>query len=240
MPGMPPLDHVTDWVFDLDNTLYPASCNLFAQVDVRIGQYIETLLDLDPIEARRVQKTYFRENGTTLRGLMDNHQIDPADFLDHVHAIDYSPVPPSPRLDQVLSDLNGRKLIFTNGSVRHAENVMERLGVAHHFADIFDIVAADYQPKPEPEPYRELIRRYGLTAASTVLFEDIARNLAPAAALGMTTVWVRTDIGWSGDGAAEDYVHHVADDLVDWLLGVADARGADAPETTASGGELTR
>lgn len=234
MPDTSPLHHVTDWVFDLDNTLYPATCNLFAQVDVRIGQYIEALLDVDPVEARRVQKTYFRENGTTLRGLMDNHRIDPADFLNHVHAIDYSPVPPSPRLDRVLSDLGGRKFIFTNGSVRHAENVMDRLGVTHHFADIFDIVAADYQPKPEPEPYRELIRRYDLAPSTTVLFEDIARNLAPAAALGMTTVWVRTGVGWSADGAKEDFVHHVTDDLVDWLLDVAAARTAEPRAAEAS------
>src|SRR5215470_11101633 len=141
------VDHVTDWVFDLDNTLYPARCNLFAQVDRRIGLFIEGLLGLEQGPARELQKRYFREHGTTLRGLMTHHGIDPRAFLDFVHEIDLAPVPPSPALDAALAALPGRKFIFTNGSVAHADRVMGRLGVAHHFEGIFDIVAADYLPK---------------------------------------------------------------------------------------------
>ncbi len=153
------MNHIDCWIFDLDNTLYPASCNLFDQVDQRIGAFIGDLLQVDAAEAKRLQKHYFSQYGTTLRGLMDHHGIAPGTFLDFVHAIDVSPVPPSPALDAALSALDGRKLIFTNGSVAHAERVMARLGVADHFTGVFDIVAANYQPKPNPASYAALIER---------------------------------------------------------------------------------
>lgn len=211
------LAHCDVWVFDLDNTLYPAACNLFAQVDVLIGRFVQDLLKVDATEARRLQKQYFREHGTTLSGLMRHHEVDPAAFLDYVHAIDVTPVPPSPALDAVLARLPGRKLIFTNGSVRHAENVMNRLGVAHHFEGVFDIVAAEYRPKPDPQTYRALLRRHGVDPRAAAMFEDLPGNLRPAAALGMTTVLVKTDAEWAQDGAEGDHIHHVTDDLVAWL-----------------------
>jgi len=212
------VDHVTDWVFDLDNTLYPARCNLFAQVDRRIGLFIEGLLGLEQGPARELQKRYFREHGTTLRGLMTHHGIDPRAFLDFVHEIDLAPVPPSPALDAALAALPGRKFIFTNGSVAHADRVMGRLGVAHHFEGIFDIVAADYLPKPDPATYQSLIARHGINPVRAAMIEDLPRNLRPAAALGMTTVLVLTGEEWAAmDGDAGDHIHHVTDDLVGWL-----------------------
>lgn len=213
------------WVFDLDNTLYPASCNLFAQVDRRIGLFISERFGLSGEEARTLQKRLFREHGTTLRGLMVEHDIDPVPFLDFVHAIDTAPVPPSPRLDRALAALPGRKIIYTNGSARHAANVTGRLGIGRHFEAVFDIVAAGYVPKPDPRPYRQLIDTYAIPPERTVMVEDIARNLVPARALGMTTVWVRSEADWArpdrggvGDGS---HIDHVVDDLPAWLEEIA-------------------
>ena len=209
------------WIFDLDNTLYPARCNLFAQVDRRMGEFIGDLLGLDPVAAKALQKRYFREHGTTLRGLMTVHGVDPYQFIDYVHQIDVTPVPPSPRLDRALGRLAGRKLIFTNGSVRHADAILARLGVGHHFDTVFDIVASDFVPKPEIAPYRKLIAEHRVAPRTAIMFEDIARNLAPAHALGMTTVWVPGLSEWSRNGAGGDHIHHVAPDLEDWLDRVA-------------------
>jgi len=205
------------WIFDLDNTLYPASCNLFAQVDARMSAFIQDLLSLAPEEARRVQKRYFRDHGTTLRGLMTHHRVDPEAFLAFVHDIDFSVVPAAPGLEAALTRLAGRKLVFTNATVPYAERVLARLGIAHHIEAIFDIVATDYRPKPEPDGYSQLIAAHGIDPSRAVLVEDIARNLAPAAALGMTTVWVPNPADWSHDGAEDGHVHHVAEDLAAWL-----------------------
>jgi putative hydrolase of the HAD superfamily len=213
-----PHRHDTEaWIFDLDNTLYPAHCNLFDQVDRRIGEFVSAALDLDPAEARLLQKKYFRDHGTTLNGLMQIHAIKPADYLAYVHDIDVSGLPDGTQLDLALSGLEGRKLIYTNGSTGHAENIMRQLGVSHHFEAIFDIVASDYRPKPDPAPYADMVRLHGIDPSRTVMIEDIARNLKPAAALGMATVWLRTHHDWSHDDSDGDHVHHATDDLVDWL-----------------------
>jgi putative hydrolase of the HAD superfamily len=238
VPAPPPdpqrFRHVRDWVFDLDNTLYPANCNLFAQVDQRIGAFIADHFGIPREEARVIQKRYFRDHGTTLRGLMVEHDIDPVPFLDYVHDIDVTPVAPSTQLDQALARLPGRKLVYTNGSVRHAENVLTRLGIAGRIDGIFDIVAAGYVPKPDPRPYATFVERFGLDPAVAIMVEDIARNLVPAAALGMTTLWVRSEADWSRPDAGGvghgDHIHHVTDDLVDWLDTVATGlTGATGP-----------
>jgi putative hydrolase of the HAD superfamily len=208
---------IDTWIFDLDNTLYPASCNLFDQIHRRMGEFIAGLLGVDLEEAKRLQKIYFREHGTTLRGLMTVHGIDPAAFLDHVHRIDLSPVPRDAALAAALAALPGRKLVFTNGTVRHAENILSHLGIAGHFAGIFDIAACGYVPKPDPAGYAELVRRHAIDPSRAVMIEDMAKNLAPAAALGMTTVWLRGTIDWAREGAEADYVHHVAEALTPFL-----------------------
>jgi putative hydrolase of the HAD superfamily len=220
-----PFAHVDVWIFDLDNTLYPASSNLFAQVDQRITEFIGERFDLAWDAARRKQKEYFRDYGTTLRGLMVEHDVDPVAFLDYVHAIDVTPVLPNRELDDALTRLPGCKLIYTNGSTRHAENILGRLDIGRHFEAIYDIVAADYVPKPDPRPYGHLVELYRIDPRRTCMVEDIARNLAPAAALGMTTVWLRSesdfsrpDLGGVGHG---DHIHHAIDDLVGWLAGLA-------------------
>jgi putative hydrolase of the HAD superfamily len=212
-----PLAQAQTWIFDLDNTLYPASCNLFAQVDTRIGAFIAEMLDVDAEEAHRLQKHYFRTYGTSLRGLMLHHSVDPHVFLDFVHRIDLTRIPPDPALDRALARLPGRKVVFTNGSAKHAENVMARLGVSQHFEAVFDIVAADYFPKPEPFVYDVMVRRHWIDPRRAVMIEDLPKNLVPAHAMGMTTVLVRTGSDWAQDGADGEHIHHVTDDLVAWL-----------------------
>jgi putative hydrolase of the HAD superfamily len=206
------------WLFDLDNTLYPARCNLFAQIDVRIGRYIAEWLKVDVEEARRLQKQYWREHGTSMRGMMTLHGVDPRHFLAFVHDIDYSPVAASPALDASLKALPGRKIIFTAGDVTHAERVMERLGVAHHFEAIFDIVAGDYWPKPHQAIYDKLVVKHGVDPLRAAMADDIVINLKPAADMGMRTVWIRTEE--SVRRAADlnlDHIHHQTDDLATWL-----------------------
>ena len=221
--------HIDTWIFDLDNTLYPASCRLFDQIDVKIGSFVSKLLDIDAVEAKRIQKAYFYEYGTTLRGLMTEHQVVPDDFLDYVHDIDHSPVPANQALDQALHDLPGRKLIFTNGTVAHARKVLARIGVPHHFGDIFDIVHADYIPKPAIGPYRKFIAEAGIEPRRSAMFEDIARNLEAPHELGMTTVLVvpehtrdvfRED--WELEGRNDPHVDHVTDDLMGFLQLIAE------------------
>jgi putative hydrolase of the HAD superfamily len=209
------------WVFDLDNTLYCASTNLFGQVDVRMKSFIADFLGIEPNEAFKIQKKYFRDYGTTLRGLMDLHDIDPKTFLDYVHDIDVQVLQPNPVLDRALEELPGRKIIFTNADVGHTLRVMERLGVSQHFEAIFDIVASDYIPKPQPEVYQALVKRFDLIPKRTVMFEDMARNLKPAADMGMTTVWVRTDTLWGQESSEEEHIHHATDDLPAWLSNIA-------------------
>ena len=222
--GAPPaaeLCEVAAWLFDLDNTLYPPSNNVFRQIEKRMTEYVATYLGVDLEEAFAFQKRYFREFGTTMRGMMNRHGMDPAPFLEYVHAIDLGDMAPSPSLEAALGRLPGRKLIFTNASAAHAGRVMERLGVSHHFEDVFDIADAEYVPKPEPWIYGKVVERHGLNPARTVMIEDIARNLEPAAALGMTTVWVSPGPRPEPLEADFGYVDHVADDLVAWLEGVA-------------------
>jgi len=210
-------DHVETWVFDLDNTLYHARHGLFDQVDRRITEYVARALALPHDEARETQKRYFHEHGTTLNGLVALHGCDPLDYLAYVHDIDYSIIPADPDLDAALDALPGRKLIFTNGDVPHAERVTERIGIAHHFEGIFDIVASDYIPKPEPVVYDNMIAAHGIESRKAAMFEDIARNLAPAKALGMTTVWVRNESAWAQASATDGHIDHEVDDLTPWL-----------------------
>ena len=222
MPAPPLSPHqVETWVFDLDNTLYPARCNLFAQVDRRMTAFVSHYLGVDAVAAKQHQKQLFREYGSTMRGMMLMHDMQPGPFLHYVHNIDLSLVPSGEALDAALGKLPGRKLVFTNGSVRHAERILDRLGIADHFSAIFDIVDAGYLPKPDPEPYRQLVARHGFDPKRSVMVEDIARNLVPARAMGMTTVWVPGHDDWSAfcvDQAFLDaHVHHVADDLTAFL-----------------------
>lgn len=207
---------VDAWIFDLDNTLYPASCRLFDQVQQRIRQFIRENLGVSEDGAAALQKRYFAEHMTTLRGLMLNDGIDPHAFLDYVHAVDLGALAPNPALDRAIAALPGRKVIFTNGSVSHAGRVLAKVGIGPHFEGIFDIVASDFVPKPDIGVYRRLCAEYRIDPAAAVMIDDMPRNLAPAGALGMTTVLVEADDEAGGrDGG--DFIHHVTGDLAAFL-----------------------
>jgi putative hydrolase of the HAD superfamily len=213
--------HIDTWVFDLDNTLYPASCRLFDQMHVKMGEYVQRLFNVEYAEAKKIQKALFHKHGTTLRGLMVDHGHAPHGFLEHVHNIDYTPVPRSPALDQALANLPGRKLVFTAGTNPHASRVLARLGVAHHFEAIYDIIDAHYIPKPARDPYDRFNTLHNIDPTRAAFFEDIARNLEVPHAMGMATVLVTDDenddaLQLNGDGPL-DYVQHRTNDLAGFL-----------------------
>ncbi len=218
--------HADSWIFDLDNTLYPAECNLFAQVDRRMGEFIARYLGVPFAHARHLQKTYYRQFGTTLAGLMRVHKLEPAEFLAYVHDIDLSVVSESPRLRAEIAALPGRRLIFTNGSHRHAERVAEKLGVLDLFEGICDIAACEYVPKPEADAFQRMIRRHAIVPATAAMFEDMPMNLAVPHDLGMTTVLVHSTYldhpvqqqmkTWT---ELPDHIHHMTLDLTDFLRG---------------------
>ncbi|MFC3703681.1 pyrimidine 5'-nucleotidase [Devosia honganensis] len=223
--GRTTLDHVTDWVFDLDNTLYPRECNLFAQIDIRITHYVMDLTRLDFTAARRLQKLYYRDFGTTLNGLMQQHDIDPDDFLNKVHAIDYSPVMPHPELIAAIHDLPGRKFILTNGDTGHARAVLSRLGGAELFEEVHDIRAMTFVPKPHRQAYDGFFARHGIDPARSIMFDDLEKNLVVPHEVGMATVQVVAGAGyaheqvdaWELDQASGPHVHHVTNDLAGFL-----------------------
>lgn len=216
------VDAIDCWIFDLDNTLYPARSNLFVQVSARMTEFIKDRFDLEHEPARELQRDLFRRHGTTLRGLMTEHDVDPHPFLDYVHDIDVSIIDPAPELDDLLARLPGRKVIYTNGSVGHFERVAGRLGVDRHFDHVFDIVASGFTPKPDPVPYDRLVADLEIDPARAAMIEDMAKNLKPAADLGMRTVWLKSDYDWATAGAEEPHVHHVADDVIAFLRSVLD------------------
>ena len=239
-PDAPPdLSHVETWVFDLDNTLYhPSACDLLPSMDRRINEYLCTALKLDPDGANALRQRLWGSYGTTLRGLMELHAIRPDEFLDFVHDIDLSSLTPNPDLDAALARLPGRKIIFTNATEKHALAVMDRLGVTRHFEGIYDVNAAAYVPKPQAAIYDAFLKRFDVRPQAAAMFEDMACNLAPAAALGMTTIWIRTERPNAQVGSDSDYVHYVVEDLAPWLgtVGIAEAVAAVAEEAVADQG----
>ncbi|MBN9006335.1 MAG: pyrimidine 5'-nucleotidase [Rhizobiales bacterium] len=215
---------IDTWVFDLDNTLYPHHVNLWQQVDARIGEYIGNFLKVPPDEARRIQKDYYKRFGTSMRGMMTEHGVSADDYLAYVHQIDHSPLEPNPAMGAALAKLPGRKLILTNGSTDHAGKVLERLGFGHHFEAVFDIIAAELEPKPAPQTYRRFLDRHDVDPAKAAMFEDLARNLVVPHDLGMTTVLVVPDgtrevvrEDWELEGRGAPHVDHVTDDLARFL-----------------------
>jgi putative hydrolase of the HAD superfamily len=218
----PDFRHVDTWIFDLDNTLYPADCGLFAQIDARMTEFVAQLLGVEAQEARFIQKTYYREHGTTLNGLMRLHAVDPEAYLDYVHDIDLSPLSGDLALGAGIERLEGRRFIFTNGCRNHAERVLGRLNLERHFDDIWDIRTIGYRPKPDPIAYEAVLASAGIEPSQAAMFEDAARNLVPAHALGMTTVWLRNGSEWSKQGpafpvASGEHIDHEIDDLAQFL-----------------------
>jgi putative hydrolase of the HAD superfamily len=217
MPMDPRFAHIRDWIFDLDNCLYPASAGLFALIDERMGAYIERLMACDPGEAKRIQKAHFHAHGTTLAGLMKECDVDPHDFLQDVHAIPLDRVAPDARLASGLGRLPGRKFVFTNGDAPYARRVLEAIGVHEHFDELHDIHASELRPKPDPHGYALLCERFAIDPVAAVLVEDMAQNLKPAKALGMTTVWVDNGSERGAHLAEEGHVDFVIRDVGEWL-----------------------
>ncbi len=211
------LAHISTWVFDLDNTLYAASTRLFDLIDKRMGAYIQRLLECDAIEARRVQKAHFHNHGTTLAGLMHEHGVDPHHFLADVHDISLDRISADPSLDRSLKRLPGRKVIFTNGDAPYARRVLDRLGIEHHFDHLHDIHSVELRPKPEAHGYRLLIEQLGIDPRCTAMIEDMAQNLIPAKALGMTTIWVDNGSERGDHAHHPDHIDLTISDVGQWL-----------------------
>lgn len=210
-----PFDHVTTWVFDLDETLYPPSTPLFPQIEARMVAWIERVLGVDRTEADRLRARWWHDHGTTLAGLMHEHGADPAPFLADVHDVDFSVLSPDPDLHAALAALPGRRVIFTNGTAAYAERVLEARGLSGLWDAVHGIEHARHVPKPEPAAYEVVFAHDGLDPASSAMFEDVARNLVVPHAMGLETVHVaplRTE------GA---HIRHHAADLTMFLRGVA-------------------
>ncbi|KQM64169.1 HAD family hydrolase [Sphingomonas sp. Leaf17] len=210
------LSHIRNWVFDLDNTLYPAGADLFEQVDAKMTAFIGDYLGLDPVAARRVQKGYFMGHGTTLAGLMAEHDVDPHVFLDYVHDIEMDVLEYDAPLVAAIARLPGRKLVFTNGDLPYALKVLDRLGLGGSFEAVHDVHAMNLVPKPAASAYRGICDRFDLDPTATLFADDMMRNLAPAKAIGMTTVWVDNGSEQAPD-AGRDFIDFTTPDLSAWL-----------------------
>ena len=211
------LPHIDTWIFDLDNTLYPSNCNLFALIDEKMRAYVGDLLGVGEDEAHRIQKHYFRTHGTTLSGLMTEHHVDPHHFLDYVHDIDMDRLSPDPALAAHITALPGRKLIFTNGDAPYAGRVLEKLGLADCFEGLFDIHDSGYAPKPHADCYKLMCEKLSVTPAKALFAEDMARNLRPAKALGMATLWINNGSDYGTAEACPSFIDFECADIGTWL-----------------------
>lgn len=226
---MTDFQHITDWIFDVDNTLYPRTCDLFGQIDKLMTKYVAGVTGLGFDDARRLQKELYRDHGTTMNGLMHSHGIDPDHYLQSVHDIDYSPVAPHPELVETIKSLPGRKFVFTNADTAHAEEVLSRLGGSDLFDGMFDIRAADYQPKPQRSAYEKCVAAFEIAPERAVMFDDLEKNLEVPHALGMRTVHIlpsadivldEVDLWQMSKVEADAHVDHATDDLLGFLRGV--------------------
>jgi len=214
---MKELKNIKFWLFDLDNTLYSGATKVFDQVDKRMSDFISSKLNISKEEAKKIQKNYFIEYNTTLNGMIKNHKINANEFLEFVHDIDLSFLKKDKQLDEEIEKIDGKKIIFTNGSKAHAINVTKRLGIERHFDDIFDIVSADFIPKPSLETYKKIIEKYKIEPQYSIFIEDIARNLKPAHELGMKTVWIKNDEPWAAEFSDSDFINYRTDKLSKFL-----------------------
>ena len=214
---MKELKTIKYWIFDLDNTLYSGQRKVFEQVEKRMTDYICKKLNINITEAKKIQKNYFHEYHTTLNGLIKNHQVNAADFLDFVHDINIDFLCKDDALDKELKKLDGKKIIFTNGSRKHAKNVTEKLGIMRHFNDIFDIVDCNFVPKPIIEPYKKLVEKHNIDPQLCVFVEDIARNLKPAYEMGMKTIWIENDEPWARKFSDANFINYKTNNLSEFL-----------------------
>ena len=198
------LTHIDVWLFDLDNTLYPPGTGFMGLIEARMTAFVARHVGLSHDDAHALQKRYYRELGTTLAGLMAHHGVRPEDYLDQVHDVPLDSLTPDPDLIAAIHRLPGRRLVFTNGDQRHAGRVLNHLGLADAFEDVFHIASADFVPKPHPDTFDKLIKAHAIAPRAAAFFEDSEKNLEPAAALGMTTILV----GPHAEASTAPFVHH--------------------------------
>ena len=221
---MKELKDIKFWLFDLDNTLYSGATKVFEQVDKKMTYFISTKLNVSEEEARKIQKNYFVEYNTTLNGMIKNHKIDANEFLEFVHDVDLDFLQKNESLENEITKLNGKKIIFTNGSKAHAANVTKRIGIEKLFDGVFDIVESDFIPKPSIEPYKKIIEKYKIEPQYSIFIEDIARNLKPAHELGMKTVWIINDEPWAAEFSDSSFINYKTDKLSKFLKEINENR----------------
>ena len=214
---MKSLQKIKYWLFDLDNTLYSGQTKVFEQVDKKMSQYISEKLNVDIKKAKEIQKNYFYKYNTTLSGMIKNHKIDADEFLDFVHDIDVGFLKKDLNLAHELGKLDGKKIIFTNGSRKHAINITQKIGVDQYFDDIFDIVDSEFIPKPAIEPYKKLVKKHKIDPKLCVFIEDIARNLKPAYEMGMKTIWIENDEPWAKKYSDSNFINYTTNNLAEFL-----------------------
>jgi len=214
------------WIFDLDNTLYSGKTKVFEQVDKKMSKYISDKLNVSVEEARKIQKNYFHKYNTTLNGMIKNHKIDPEEFLEFVHDINIDFLQKDPELEKEIKKLEGKKIIFTNGSRKHAINVSKKIGIYQLFDDIFDIVDSEFIPKPLLEPYKKLVEKHKIDPKLCVFVEDIARNLKPAYEMGMKTVWIENEEPWASKFSDSEFVNYKTNNLSEFLKKINLAKAA--------------
>lgn len=207
----PDFSHVTTWVFDLDNTLYPPAMRLFDQIEVRMTDWVSRKLGVSKEQANHLRATYWRLHGTTLAGLMAEHAIDPHDFLSHVHDIDFSAVTPDAALARRIKALPGRRIVYTNADAPYARRVLAARGLSDHFDAVYGIEHAGFRPKPERQAFETIFALDALTPETAAMFEDDARNLAAPHAMGMRTVHI------APEPEPAPHIHHHHADLSEFL-----------------------
>ena len=223
---MKSLELIKYWIFDLDNTLYSGQTEVFAQVDKKMSKYISDKLNIDLTKAKKIQKDYFYKYSTTLNGMIKNHKINPEEFLEFVHDVDISFLQKDHKLAEEIKKLKGKKIIFTNGSRKHAINVTKKIGIDKLFDDIFDIVNADYIPKPSIEAYKKLVEEHKIDPKLSVLVEDIARNLKPAYEMGMKTIWIENEEPWAKEFSDGKFINYKTNNLSEFLKKINLAKAA--------------
>lgn len=215
--------NITDWIFDLDDTLYPSTCDVFFKMEKRICEYMNKHIGISVDEARILQRAYYSKYGVTIRGLMIHHNIDPDDFLEDIHQIDLSVLPENKELDEYIGRLPGKKYIFTNGIKSHAERVLEKVGIRNHFEGIFSIREADFIPKPSMDVYKKMLATFGIDSTKAIMFDDAQKNLEPANELGLATVWVRGELThFSKIEENSEFCDYTTSDITSWLKDVLD------------------
>ena len=214
---MKKLQAIKCWIFDLDNTLYSGKTRVFEQVDKKMSKYISEKLNVNIVEAKEIQKNYFYEYNTTLNGMINNHKIDANEFLEFVHDVDIDFLKKDSLLNEELMKLDGKKIIFTNSSRKHAMNVIRKIGIDQHFDDIFDIVDSEFVPKPDIVSYKKLVEKHKIDPKLCVFIEDIARNLKPAYEMGMKTIWIENDEPWAAKFSDSNFVNYKTKNLTKLL-----------------------